>query len=267
MVTHRSDLVLANLTGRDFAAAARSNPAIILPLGSHEDHGPFLPMGDYLLAETLALRIAAACNEKGVVTFVAPTMPFGVADYFGSSPGGMAISPASFKGLLRDLLDALLRHNLTRIIILNGHGGNAPVIHEVTLGLKLSSGPIIPSVYLWKIAHRLMERCLGDSEPSRFGHGAEPLLSLSMALRRQHVSNQQSSPVTGPLLLGLPVSGFGTIDFKGVPIDMPAEFDQVPGQAAYAAKPLASAALGKSIAAELVATIAEFIVHYASQTG
>ncbi len=259
--------MLANLTGPIFAAAARTNPVIILPLCSHEDHGWLLPMGDYLLGESLALRIAAACGEKGVLTFVAPTMPFGVADYFGSSPGGMAISSASFKSLLRDLLDALLRHNLTRIIILNGHGGNAPVIHEVTLGLKLSGGPIIPSVYLWKIARRLMERGLGDSELSKFGHGAEPILSLSMALRPQYVSDQASSRPAEPLCLGLPISGFGSIDYKGIPIDMPVEFDQVPANAIDAAKEVASAALGKSIAAELIAIIAEFISYYASQKG
>src|SRR5271168_2353248 len=134
---------LGDMTASAFAQAARSNPVILLPLGSHEDHGPHLPMGDYLLAEPLAVRIAEAATKAGTKTFVAPCLPFGVADYFGCSPGGMAISAGSFRAVLTDLLAGLLRHGLTNIVILNGHGGNVPVIHEITLEIKRERGLVI----------------------------------------------------------------------------------------------------------------------------
>src|SRR5271156_2511274 len=127
---------LGDMTGAAFAQVAPLNPVILLPLGSHEDHGPHLPMGDYLLAEPLAVRIAEAATKAGTPTFVAPCLPFGVADYFGCSPGGMAISAGSFRAVLTDLLSGLLRRGLTNIVTLNGHGGNMPVIHEVTLEIK-----------------------------------------------------------------------------------------------------------------------------------
>ena len=96
----------------------------------------------------------------------------------GSSPGGLALSTESFRRVLQDVLEGLLRHGLRKIVILNAHGGNVPVIHEVTLGLRHGRGLVIPSFYLWKVARQLMEGQMGVSQ-ERFGHGAEPLMSLT----------------------------------------------------------------------------------------
>lgn len=251
------------MTASAFAQAAALNPVILLPLGSHEDHGPHLPMGDYLLAETLAVRIAEAATARGVRTFVAPCLPFGVADYFGASPGGLAVSPGSFRAVLSELLDGLLRHGLTNIVILNGHGGNVPVVHEVTLEIKRSQGHVIPSFYLWKIARQLMEARLGPGHQGRFGHGAEPLMSLNLALRGDVVQPEAAAPRPPGTLLGLPVSGFGTLDFYGLAIDAPVEFDLVPREAASTAWNMASAALGEQVADALVEMAAKFVAHAA----
>jgi creatinine amidohydrolase len=255
---------LGDITACNFAGIAGENPVILLPLGSHEDHGPHLPMGDYLLAEALALRIAQAATQAGVPSFVAPCLPFGVADYFGSSPGGMAISAASFRAVLCDLLAGLVRHGLTRIVILNGHGGNVPAIHEVTLEIKRLHEIVIPSFYLWKIARQLMQARLGPGQDARFGHGAEPLLSLIRAVRPETIQDPSATLDKPGTLLGLPVSDFGTLNFRGISIDAPAEFADVPRDATAAAWPRSSAALGSEVAEELVEMAAAFVVHVAS---
>jgi creatinine amidohydrolase len=247
------------------AVAQAANPVILLPLGSHEDHGPHLPMGDYVLADMLAGKIAASAAEKGVTALVAPTLPYGVADYFAVSPGAMALSPASFKGVLEDLLAGLIAQGFTRIVILNGHGGNVPVIHEVTLGLKTAHKIVIPSFYLWKVARVIMER--EAVAANRFGHGAEPLASLSLALLPGLSDFQPAPAPEAGFELGLPVSGFGTVDFQGLPVDVPSQFHQVPEDAIRAAAPLASAALGETVAAALVSAAADFVVHFAKVTG
>jgi creatinine amidohydrolase len=253
---------IADVSAPIFAACAKEAPVLLLPLGSTEDHGPFLPMGDYLTAEILAAQIAARCTAAGVATFAAPALPFGAADYFGASPGGMAISAASFRAVLTDLLDGFWRQGLTRIVILNGHGGNVPVIHEVTLGLKRARGQIVPSFYLWKIARSLMERATGPAFYPRFGHGGEPLVSLTRALRPAACPAAAAPEPVAGALLGLRVSGFGTVDFEGVQVDVPAEFDAVPNAAIREAM-AGDAALGAQVAAELVALGCRFVEHYA----
>jgi creatinine amidohydrolase len=254
---------IADVSAPIFAATAKNSPVLLLPLGSTEDHGPNLPMGDFATAEILARRIAARCMAAGVLTVAAPTLPFGVADYFGSSPGGMAISAASFRAVLTDLLDGFWRQGLSRIVILNGHGGNAPVIHEVTLAARLSRGQIVPSFYLWKIARALMERATGPGP--QYGHGGEPLVSVTRALRPEHCPAPIVPQEAAGEILGLPVSGFGTVDFEGVPVDMPAEFDAVPNGAIRAAA-LGDAALGALVVEDLVATCCRFVLHFGRQT-
>jgi creatinine amidohydrolase len=256
-----SHVRLGDMTATAFAAAAGESPVILLPLGSHEDHGPHQPMGDYLLADIVAERIARRAVEQGVPTFVAPSMPFGVADYFGSSPGGLALQPETFRRVLQDVLDGLLRHRLRKIVVLNAHGGNVPVIHEVTLGIKHETGLVIPSFYLWKIAKQLMEKRIGDSY-GRFGHGAEPLLSLNLAMRPDCVADGEPGHAAQPTLLGLPVAGFGMLDFHGLAVEAPVEFSEVGGDAITTAWHERDAAVGEDVAEALVSAGASFVAHF-----
>jgi creatinine amidohydrolase len=109
-----------------------------------------------------------------------------------------------------------------------------------------------------------MEELLGPAQAHRFGHGAEPLLSLSLALRPDQVVEGPVAAAAAGRLLGLPVSGFGTLDFFGVAIDAPVEFGEAPRSAIEAALPLASAALGAAVADELVAVAAKFVEQFAA---
>ncbi len=252
---------LGDMTATAFAAAAEKSPVILLPLGSHEDHGPHQPIGDYLLADMMAENIARCATARGVPTFVAPSLPFGVADYFGSSPGGLALSPETFRRVLRDVLDGLVRHGLRKIVILNAHGGNVPVVHEVTLGIRRDSGLTIPSFYLWKIARQLMERRIGTAH-GRFGHGAEPLLSMNLAMRPDCVVAGEAETAGYSTVLGLPVAGFGALDFQGLAGEAPVEFGETPKDAIATAWREGSVALGQDVAEALVAAGADFVGHF-----
>src|SRR6202795_1117161 len=123
---------LSELTAVEAREILAKNPVILLPLGSHEDQGPHAPMGDYQLAERVADLIAERASGLGVETLVAPVIPFGGANYFGSTPGGIALSQTTLRALLIDVLGCLLRHNLSHLIILNGHDGNVQCIKKGT---------------------------------------------------------------------------------------------------------------------------------------
>ncbi len=253
------------LTSAELKILLPRRPVILLPLGSQEDQGRHAPMGDFVLAEIMAARIARAASEAGIPTLAAPALPFGAADYFGAIPGGMALAPATFRAVLGDLLEDLLRHELRRIIILNGHGGNVPLIHEVTLRIRRQRGAIIPSFYLWKIARAIMER--RDGGISRFGHGAEPLASLALALRPDAARPDLAvAPAKPGTLLGLNITGFGTLGFERVAIEAPVEFDEIAPASATADARNASASLGHAVADELTALGARFVAHYAGQS-
>ena len=101
---------MAELTGGEARAVYKRNPVLLLPMGSHEDQGPHAPMGDYLSADALAELIARRAGERGVETLIAPALPFGGADYFGSMPGGISLNQSTLRAVLSDMLGCLVRH-------------------------------------------------------------------------------------------------------------------------------------------------------------
>ena len=83
-------------------------------------------------------------------------LPFGGADYFGSSPGGIALGQATLRAVIADILAGLLRQRLTRLVIINGHVGNVQAIHDTTQPIWCERKLLIPSLYLWRIVYGLL---------------------------------------------------------------------------------------------------------------
>jgi creatinine amidohydrolase len=93
----------------------------VLPLGSTEQHGYLSLATDSLLAERIALE---AAEPLGVPVF--PVLPYGLAPYFRRFPGSVSLRAATYLSLVREILDSLTGHGFRKILIVNGHGGNAP---------------------------------------------------------------------------------------------------------------------------------------------
>ena len=260
---------MGNLTGGEARALLAQNPTILLPMGSHEEQGPHAPMGDYLLAEAIAERIALRATQAGTPTLVAPVLPFGGADFFGAMPGGIAISPATLRAVLVDIFAALLRHGITRLIVINGHGGNVPAIHEVTSDIKRAQGITIPSLYLWRIGYGLLPGILGaDKARQVSSHGADPLTSIAMHLFPERVrADMIPARAEKRTEMGLEMTGWGTARFEGAEIGMPLEYDATSPTGIGAGDPtLCSPETGAALTEQLTALGARFVQHWAAQT-
>lgn len=93
----------------------------VLPLGSTEQHA-YLSLGvDNILAERVAVE---AAEPLGVPVF--PPLNYGLTPYFRAYPGTVTLRTATYLGVVKDLLDSLAETGFRRILIVNGHGGNAP---------------------------------------------------------------------------------------------------------------------------------------------
>jgi creatinine amidohydrolase len=99
----------------------KSDDRCVLPLGSTEQHGPLSLAVDAILAEKVALDAAA---PLGVPVF--PPMNYGLCPYFAAYPGSVTLRVETLLAVVGDILDSLRETGFRRILIVNGHGGNAP---------------------------------------------------------------------------------------------------------------------------------------------
>ena len=93
----------------------------IVPLGSTEQHGLLSLSVDSILAEKVALDSA---EPLGVPVF--PVVAYGITPYFLAYPGSISLRVETYIRLIRDILDSLRGFGFKRILLVNGHGGNAP---------------------------------------------------------------------------------------------------------------------------------------------
>jgi creatinine amidohydrolase len=112
--------------------------AILIPIGSTEQHGPLGLIGtDALCAEAIARRVG---DEAGFL--VAPTFPVGIAQHHMGFPGTITLRVSTMIAAIADWAGSLRRHGFERLYWLNGHGGNTATIaaaitalhHDTTFG-------------------------------------------------------------------------------------------------------------------------------------
>lgn len=242
---------IARLRAPEVAARIAAGAALILPMGSTETHGPAAPMGDWLLAEALAMQAARAAVAVGDDALVAPAIPFGGADFFAGIPGGIALSPATLAAVTLESLDALRAGGGTRLLVINGHGGNIPAIEAAQRALRARHGMIVPALHLWREAAGLLRDW--GTPPASIGHGGDPVLSVALHLFPALCAPARAVPRARPgRLLGREVSGFNALRVGGVDIAVPTLIDEVaPGGVQADDARGADAALGARLCAAL----------------
>jgi creatinine amidohydrolase len=97
----------------------------VLPWGATEAHNRHLPYAtDTIQAERLCITAAGQAWEAGARTVVLPAVPFGVNTGQLDIKLCLNMNPSTQAALLGDLVDALSRQRIGKLVIANGHGGN-----------------------------------------------------------------------------------------------------------------------------------------------
>lgn len=242
---------IARLRAPEVAARIAAGAAIILPMGSTETHGPAAPMGDWLLAEALAMQAARAAAAAGDDALVAPPLPFGGEDFFAGVPGGIALSPATLAAVTLECLVALRLGGATRLLVLNGHGGNIPAIEAAQRAMRVQHGSLVPALHLWREAAGLLRQW--DVPLTSQGHGGDPVLSVALHLFPELCAPALVVPRRAPgRVFGREVNGFNALRVAGIDIAIPTLIDEVaPGGVHAPDARGASADLGARLCAAL----------------
>ncbi|MBB5953600.1 creatinine amidohydrolase [Saccharothrix tamanrassetensis] len=110
----------------------------VLPIGSLEQHGPYLPLvTDTVIACAIAREIAAAYPVQ-----LLPPITISCSHEHAAWPGTVSISARTLYAVVTDVAESLRRSGVTRLVLVNAHGGNyvlANVVQE-SAGLALFPG-------------------------------------------------------------------------------------------------------------------------------
>ncbi|MEU6221797.1 creatininase family protein [Streptomyces sp. NPDC047022] len=104
---------------RERSAGPRRQVAV-LPVGSYEQHGPYLPLAtDTLVACAIAREIAAAYPVH-----LLPPVTISCSHEHAGWPGTVSISSVTLHAVVRDIAESLRRSGVDALVVVNGHGGN-----------------------------------------------------------------------------------------------------------------------------------------------
>ena len=93
----------------------------ILPVASIEQHGSHLPLAtDLLIMNAIAEQVAPRLDGA---TFRLPTFPYGTSMYQSDFAGTLWLTADTLFCVIRDVIESLYEHGITRVVVLNNHGG------------------------------------------------------------------------------------------------------------------------------------------------
>ncbi|MFI0349324.1 creatininase family protein [Actinomadura sp. 9N407] len=98
----------------------RNASVALLPVGSFEQHGSFLPLAtDTVIACTIAREIAAVHP-----VMLLPPVTVSCSHEHAAWPGTVSISAVTLYAVVRDIAESLRRSGIAKLVLVNGHGGN-----------------------------------------------------------------------------------------------------------------------------------------------
>ena len=156
----------------------------VLPWGATEAHNMHLPYGtDTIFAEYIsakAVQKATNLNRTNSCMTVLPSVAYGVNTGQMDVKLCMNLNPSTQLAILNDILQVLQKHNIKKLVIINGHGGNLfqPIIRE--LSLKYTD-ILITTINWWVV-------CKGDDYFKEQGdHAGELETACMMAIHPELV--------------------------------------------------------------------------------
>ena len=156
----------------------------VIPIGACEPHNFHLPYGtDAYESELVGERICAEATRLGASVVMLPTIPFGVQSNMLDLPLAINVYPTTLMALLKDIIDSLGRSGITKVAILNSHGGNdflKPFIRE----MAGRSSAFICVIDWWRVGKDKYSEIFDHPDD----HAGELETSVMLALRPDLVS-------------------------------------------------------------------------------
>src|SRR5262249_35072015 len=185
------------LTAEDLRAKAAADAIVILPIASMEQHGPHLPVGvDTILTEGVC-RAAAEMVANEVAVVVAPTLWCGMAEHHMAFGGTFTFDIPTYRAVLLAFLKSVERHGFSRVLIVNGHGGNIAALNAFLPDFARETRLRVSAVTYFELTRTDIAPLLEDQTGVQHACEVETSLMMVIALdlvRHERLAEAFSDP-------------------------------------------------------------------------
>jgi creatinine amidohydrolase len=178
------------LTWPEINTAVTERRVIILPIGSVEQHGYHLPLDVDLRLSTAVCHGAGQAAAGEVL--VMPSACYGYCHHVMDFPGTMNIEPTTFVKYHLDITRSLAYHGFKRIILVNGHGSNGPLVEQVGRQTNLQTDALCCTFSWWNLVADYWNAELRDSTiPGGCAHACELETAIYMHIAPEDVRSDR----------------------------------------------------------------------------
>ena len=216
--SEKKPLFWQNLTWEEIASLRQTKANLcLLPIGATEQHGPHLGVGmDTCNAEKLC---AAVSRMTGVP--ILPPLNYGCS--LGHSrrwPGTLSLQPQTLMNVVVEIFDWLHGAGFNRLIIVNGHVGNAaPLRCALEIIRSRYDDALVRLVNIAEISPRVRAKFFADAEDWH-ANAAETSLMLALApelVRADKIKQADDADRTANLVFTHPVNRTSKNGVTGFP--------------------------------------------------
>ena len=183
----------SDLTWPEVNDAVSEEKVILIPVGSTEQHGSHLPLDvDNLIVSRLCLEAGRKSSKK---ILVAPAISYGYNVHAMDYPGTMHVGYQHFINYCSDVCKSFAYHGFKRIIIVNGHGSNIPLLDLVSRRIILETNALAASFMWWNLLTMDPEFIPSFREsffPGGAGHAGEIETSIYLHLAGEKVQMEKA---------------------------------------------------------------------------
>ena len=194
------------LTWPEMNEAIAMQKVVLLPTGSTEQHGPHLPLEvDVFLVESVCLEVGRRAPDR---VLVLPPMSYGLNLHHIDFPGTIHIEPEIFIAFGLNITKSVAYHGFEKILIVNGHGSNAPLVDLIARKTVLATDSLCAAVGYFSLATEAFNKV---RDTKVIAHSDELETSLYLYLAPERV--QMDEARAGNDVIGKYMSSDSTHDY------------------------------------------------------
>jgi creatinine amidohydrolase len=149
-MTASSEYRYNRLTWEEMNEAIEMQKLVILPTGSTEQHGRHLPLDvDVFLVESVCLEVGRRVPDR---VLMLPPVAYGLNLHHIDFPGTVHVEPEVFIAFCLNITKSVAYHGFRRILLVNGHGSNTPLVDLVARKTVLATNSLCAAVNYYALA-------------------------------------------------------------------------------------------------------------------